>query len=296
VAGTLHTVDGRSVLRFERRLPHPVEKVWRAITEPAHLGHWFPAEMRMDLAPGAPIHFAFREGEGPATEGTIVELDPPRVFAFTWDRDLLRWELRPEGQGSLLVFTHTFDDRAGAASIASGWEGCLEALGEVLDGRPVDLPDRWAERHEAYVERFGLSEGSLRQSADGWTVRFERQMTKPVDAVWAALAGAADPAGVPAAGLAAGSPAPSRFTTEAVPAGAITAVDPPAVLEYDWLLDGEPVGRVRWELSDGLGGARLVLTQGGPPALAERQSVALAAWRTHLELLADELRDGAHHR
>ena len=26
--GTLHTIDGRSVLRFERRLAHPVEKVW----------------------------------------------------------------------------------------------------------------------------------------------------------------------------------------------------------------------------------------------------------------------------
>lgn len=291
--GTLLTVDGRSVLRFERRLPHPVEKVWRALTEPAHLDHWFPARMRMDLAPGAPIRFVFPEGEGPATEGTIVELDPPRTFAFTWDRDLLRWELRPEGEGSLLVFTHTFDDRAGAASIASGWEGCLEALGQVLDGRPVDLPDRWTERHEAYVERFGLAEGSLLRSPDGWTVRFERQLTKPVDAVWATLAGAAAPAGAPATGLAAGSPAPPRFTTPLVPAGTITAVDPPAVLEYDWLSDGAPQGRVRWELSNGLGGARLVLTQGGPPELAERQSVALEAWRSHLERLAAELRGGA---
>src|SRR5439155_20424380 len=35
VNGTLWTEQGRQVLRFERRLAHPVEKVWRAITEPA---------------------------------------------------------------------------------------------------------------------------------------------------------------------------------------------------------------------------------------------------------------------
>ena len=35
--GTLETVDGRPALRFERRLPHSVERVWRAISEPAVL-------------------------------------------------------------------------------------------------------------------------------------------------------------------------------------------------------------------------------------------------------------------
>src|SRR6202044_3738122 len=29
-------------LRFRRQLPHPPERVWRAITEPEHLQAWFP--------------------------------------------------------------------------------------------------------------------------------------------------------------------------------------------------------------------------------------------------------------
>ena len=33
--------DGRWRLRFTRTLEHPPEKVWRAITEPEHLAHWF---------------------------------------------------------------------------------------------------------------------------------------------------------------------------------------------------------------------------------------------------------------
>jgi uncharacterized protein YndB with AHSA1/START domain len=41
--GTLETIDGRPALRFERRLAHSVERVWRAVSEPAELARWFPA-------------------------------------------------------------------------------------------------------------------------------------------------------------------------------------------------------------------------------------------------------------
>lgn len=41
--GTLETIDGRPALRFERTLAHSVERVWRAISEPAELECWFPA-------------------------------------------------------------------------------------------------------------------------------------------------------------------------------------------------------------------------------------------------------------
>jgi len=29
-------------------------------------------------------------------DGVIIELEPPRLFAFSWGDDLLRWELRPD--------------------------------------------------------------------------------------------------------------------------------------------------------------------------------------------------------
>jgi len=74
---------GLAVLRFERRYPHPVQKVWRAITGPAHLARWLPADMRMDPGVGAKIHFVFREGEADESDGEITALDPPRLFEFT---------------------------------------------------------------------------------------------------------------------------------------------------------------------------------------------------------------------
>jgi hypothetical protein len=40
--GTYETIDGRPAVCFERRLAHPVARVWTAITEPADLAQWFP--------------------------------------------------------------------------------------------------------------------------------------------------------------------------------------------------------------------------------------------------------------
>lgn len=146
VDGTLLTVEGRAVLRFERRLAHPRQKVWRAITEPAELEHWFPAAMEGDREVGAPLRFVHAGGEGPTLEGEVTEFDPPRVFAFSWGESLLRLELRPDPDGCTLVFTQTFDELPSAASYAVGWETCLDALARALDGTPVErpVPDRYA--------------------------------------------------------------------------------------------------------------------------------------------------------
>jgi uncharacterized protein YndB with AHSA1/START domain len=295
VTETLHSVDGRSVLRIERRLAHPPEKVWRALTEPAQLSRWFPADMEMSLAVGSEIRFVYQGDEGPTTHGVINELDPPRVFAFTWGDDLLRWELHEDGRGCLLIFTHTFDDRAGAASFASGWQVCLDALDAVVDGRPVEAARPSAEAHEGFVDRFGLGEGTIEDTPGRWRIRFERQLTRPIEAVWAALAesGPARPGGTGGVPVA-GGPAPHGFTTERVPAGTVTEVDAPTMLEYEWHAAGRPAGRVRWELRNGTGhGARLVLSQTGPNGLTDERSTAMVAWRAYIRSLARRMADAS---
>lgn len=163
--------DGdRHRLRIERRYPHPVAKVWRAITEPAELSGWFPARVETEPAVGATMTFTF-PGEASTSNGTIAEVDPPRVFAFDWGGELLRWELVPDGpDATLVVFTHVFDDRARAASFAAGWDACLDGLAQVLDGSPVTEPPPYQPRHESYVELFGLGEGRV----EGADVVFDR--------------------------------------------------------------------------------------------------------------------------
>lgn len=300
--GQLSTVDGKSVLRFARRYRHPQPKVWRAITEPEHLAQWFPAEVELELRAGAPIRFRYPGVDVPAPGGMVREVDPPHVFEFSWDRDVLRWELLPDGDGCLLRFTTTFDDHAGAASFATGWSGCLDALASVLAAAPVSQPagDRTVAQHESYVAAFGLAAGQVRESVDGWDVRFERQlMMAPVAVAWAALT-ASQPVEV-------GDGPPLPATTHEVAAGAVTARqaptegrmyeggiptagEPVAILEYEWLSAGDVAGNVRWELYPGPGGARIVLIQRVPAALADQRATALAAWHVHLESLAGRLR------
>jgi uncharacterized protein YndB with AHSA1/START domain len=292
---TLTTEGGRTVLRMERHLPHPVEKVWRALTEPSELGHWFPSKVELDLTVGGKVRFIELSDEYPSLDGEITDLDPPRLIAYTWDADHLRWELRPDGDGCLLTLTHTFDDRYGASSFASGWTGCLDILDLRLDGElagpdnpdgvsPADLPqglEGWASLHERFVEEFGLADGTVRRTGEGWVVRFERQLVRPVDAVWSLLTGGRE--------VAVGARPPEGFTTERIPAGPVVAVDAPALLDYRWPAQGDPAGRVRWELSPGAGGARLVVTHTIPRSLDEYRPAALDAWREHIADLAGRL-------
>lgn len=292
--GSLQIVEGRCVLRFERRLGHPPEKVWRALTEPARLATWFPAEVTLDPRVGGAVRWNFPGTDIVLRGGEVTAYDPPRLleyrmptaelpFAGAGEWRTLRFELHADPVGCLLVFTNTFGDRPGAASFAAGWEGCLDALERELGGPPAGGDGRtWVDAHEAYVDAFGLLEGTVREAPDGWTVRFERQLTRPVPDVWAALTGGSTPE--------AGEAAPLPVTNGYVTAGAVTAVDPQAVLEYEWLLDGRPAGQVRWELAGGPGGARLVLAQNVPSWAKAQRVLVLAAWHTHLELLADHLR------
>jgi uncharacterized protein YndB with AHSA1/START domain len=135
--GTLETTGDRHTLRFERRLDHSVERVWRAITEPDELGHWFPPEEAL----------------------AVTESDPPRVLAGTWFGDELRFELSPDGEGCRLVFTHTFEDRDTAARTAAGWDRCFARLEAMLAGDPMSEKaslEAWPEAHERYAEEFGV--------------------------------------------------------------------------------------------------------------------------------------------
>ncbi|WP_432253256.1 SRPBCC family protein [Streptomyces sp. HNM1019] len=282
---------GRSALRLERRLAHPPEKVWRALTEPAQLAHWFPSEVQVELEVGGRMGFVFPGREGPDMDGVVTELDPPHVFAFTWGEDELRWELRPEGEGSVLTLTHTFGDRFGAASFASGWHACITGLAALLDGEDAAHGDM-AELHERYIEAFGLAEGTVKTTEDGgWRLRFERQLVRPAETAWRALTGpAAGTTAGPATEPTAGAPVPPGFRTDAVPAGPITDARPPRVLSYDWERDGRPAGTVRWELTRGTGhGARLILTQTGPAGSDTERAEAQKAWRRHIALFAAEL-------
>ena len=81
------------MLRFERQLRHLVQDVWRALTEPTELELWFPAHIQMEFRVGRRMTFAFLANDIVPPPGTVTAIEPPRLFAFDWGEDDLRFEV-----------------------------------------------------------------------------------------------------------------------------------------------------------------------------------------------------------
>ena len=152
--GTLARDGDRCTLTFTRRLAHPPEKVWRAVTEPDQLAVWFPQKIEGERRAGAPLRFVMEGGDG--FDGEMVLFDPPSVMELTWGTDRLRIEVAPDGDGTVLTLVDTFDDLGKAARDAAGWHECLDRLVAELDGAdPPGWGETWKAVHPLYVERFG---------------------------------------------------------------------------------------------------------------------------------------------
>lgn len=154
--GTLEQHGDDVTVTFVRRLPHPVEKVWRAVTEPEHLATWFPDTIEVtEWRPGAPLRFVMEGGD--SFDGEVVAVDEPRLLELRWGTDRLRIELTSEPDGSTtLVLIDSLAELGKAARDAAGWHECLTRLVAELDGREPPAPGEvWKAVHPQYVERFG---------------------------------------------------------------------------------------------------------------------------------------------
>jgi uncharacterized protein YndB with AHSA1/START domain len=138
---TLDRSDDRWVLRIERTLHHPAERVWAALTRADEIRRWAPYAPERDLDVVGEIPLPQSEGgepaEGPPDPGEILVADQPRLLVVDWGGHLLRFEITPAPDGVRLVLTHTFDIRDQAADYASGWHLCVNALSARLDGKEV---------------------------------------------------------------------------------------------------------------------------------------------------------------
>jgi uncharacterized protein YndB with AHSA1/START domain len=134
------TIENQPTLNFERRLSHPVQAVWTAITDPEELAQWFPSRVEADLEVGGRMTFTFEDYTLPdgsnTMPGEVTELDPPRVFAFRWGEDQLRFELEPvDGdRGCVLRFTVLLGTLEKASRDGAGWHVCLDRLAALLGG------------------------------------------------------------------------------------------------------------------------------------------------------------------
>lgn len=235
------------------------------------------------------MRFTAFDGEMGAA-GMVEAVDAPRRLTFTWGTDRLTFELSPDGDGTTFALTHSFDDRYGAPSFATGWEHCLAGLRSVLAGEPLPPPDRSIARHEELVQEFGVDRPEVKESDGRWTVRVERQLTCPAEIAWELWFGKDRDTGAQRSAPAVGEPL-TPYTAPDVLIGTMTEVELHRVLAFDVAPTGGPGEHVRVELANGTGhGVRITLTVTGTDP-GERDAAA-EMWGTgavgHLAAMAAE--------
>ena len=152
-----------TAVRFERRLPGPIERVWEYLTSSEHLSTWFGGSgMRYVIEPREGGTVSLADGH---VRGLVTQWKPPRLLAYTWNvygpgetespfpESYVRIELKPVGRDVLLTLDHlpVFEGFEGRTMM--GWHTFLDRLAALLDGREPEPREVAMERNRL---RYGV--------------------------------------------------------------------------------------------------------------------------------------------
>jgi len=145
-------------LILTRELRHSPQKVWQALTDPAHLREWAPFVTNGNLdRVGATVTLTW-VGTGRPQETKVTRADAPEVLEFSD----IRWELEALGSGTRLTLWHQIDRRFISWG-AAGWHIAFDVLDRFLSGTPLGRiagPDAmkfagWQRLVAEYAKQFG---------------------------------------------------------------------------------------------------------------------------------------------
>lgn len=156
--------DGEKwTLVLTRHLRHSPEKVWQAITDPAHLREWAPFDADGNLSvAGNTVKLTTVGTPAPLVSETRVKrADPPKTLEYTWGENDIRWELESLGSGTRLTLWHNIN-RNFISMGAAGWHICFDVLEGLLADQPIGRTvgpglmkfDGWQRLHSEYAKQF----------------------------------------------------------------------------------------------------------------------------------------------
>lgn len=151
--------DGEKwTLILVRELRHAPEKVWQALTDPAHLREWAPFDADGSLGKVGAVNLTW-VGTGATKETRVTRADAPRLLEY----DDMRWELEELDDGTRLTLWHNIDCRFISWG-AAGWHICFDVLERLLAGEPIGRIggsdaikfDGWQRLNAEYAKQFGI--------------------------------------------------------------------------------------------------------------------------------------------
>jgi len=120
---------------IERELPHPPEKVWRALTQGPLLEQWL---MKNDFRAEPGHRFSFRADWG-SVEGEVLAAEPDKTLSYTWAayglESVVTWTLTPTTTGTHLRMEHAgfrADQEQAFQGAKFGWQRFLANLDQTL--------------------------------------------------------------------------------------------------------------------------------------------------------------------
>jgi uncharacterized protein YndB with AHSA1/START domain len=136
------TTPQTQTLVIEKDMPHPPQKVWRALTQAPLIGQWL---MSNDFQPVVGHKFTLRTTPMPnwngIIEGEVLTVEPASRLTYTWIsmglKTAVAWTLTPTSGG-----THVRMEQSGFGSdqdhyykgAAYGWQTFIGGLERVAGG------------------------------------------------------------------------------------------------------------------------------------------------------------------
>ena len=135
-------------LVIERELPHPPEKIWRALTQGPLLEAWL---MRNDFQPVVGHAFSFRAAPMPhwngVTDCRVLAVEPNQKLSYSWNasgaeaagglKTVVTWTLTPTKGGTLLRMEQSGfrpEDERNYQGAGYGWQRYVGGLERVVAG------------------------------------------------------------------------------------------------------------------------------------------------------------------
>ena len=132
-------------LIVERVMPHPPEKIWRALTQGPLIEEWL---MKNDFQPVVGHRFNFRaapiHGWNGVTDCEVLEIVPLERLTYSWNasgdqapdglKTIVTWTLKPGQDGTQVRMEQSGfrpQDEAGYRGMGAGWPRILGRLEEV---------------------------------------------------------------------------------------------------------------------------------------------------------------------
>ena len=134
--------ETRSVT-VERDIPHPPEKLWRALTQPHLIAEWL---MRNDFKPVVGHKFTL-SGDWGGVECDVLAVEHGKTLTYTWNhvhddpafdlRSVVSFTLTPTATGTLLRMEQTGfrpEQKQAFGGARHGWQEHFTNLERVLAG------------------------------------------------------------------------------------------------------------------------------------------------------------------